>query len=105
MSKIDAGAWVRVSAVLVMAWATTGCAMVHTGPDGETSIIGFVSLTIPPAPLSGSRLSTGLRVRALGLSVLRTEVGSGVSFGYSDHALLAVGNNMCLRLPPGGGLP
>lgn len=105
MSKIDASMRVRLIAMLMVAWALAGCAMVHTGPDGETSVIGFVNLTIPPPQLGGSLASGGLRVRVVGLSVLRTELGSGVSFGYSDHALLAVGNDTCLRLPPGKVIP
>ena len=105
MSKSDAVMSKRLAIVLIMAGAMGGCAVVRTGPDGETSVIGFVSLTIPPPRFGDSHLSTGLRVRALGLSVLSTELGGGVSFGYSDHALLAVGNNTCLRLAPQGGLP
>jgi hypothetical protein len=82
-----------------------GCAIVREGANGEIHVIGFVYMTLPGSATGVKHVTTGLRTRVLGLSVLRAELGSGVSFGYSDNAFLVVGENTCMRMQPGEVLP
>ena len=76
-------------ALLVAAALASGCAHVQVDAEGRTHVLGLVWLTLPP-PAAENQIThagQGLRLRALGLSMLRTEVGATLVLGWHDSSL------------------
>lgn len=81
-------------ALLLPAWLG-GCAHVWVDADGTRHVAGWVHLSLPPADDSGG---SGLRVRSLGLSWLRSVEGAALTLGYSDVGVLALRNHSLVRV-------
>lgn len=79
----------QAAAAALAAAVVSGCAHVHVDAQGQTQVLGLVWLTLPPpaAEGHGATAGQGLRMRALGLSWLRTEVGASLVLGWQDSSL------------------
>jgi hypothetical protein len=75
-----------LAAVLAAATLASGCAHVQVDADGRTHVRGLVWLTLqpPPAEHQAAHAGQGLRLRALGLSMLRSDVGTSLVLGWQD---------------------
>lgn len=76
---------VRV-AVAVLACGLAGCAHTYVAADGSRHVVGLVWLTLPPTASDGE----ALRVRALGLSAVRTPAGAALVLGYGENQVVLV---------------
>ncbi|WP_211235075.1 hypothetical protein [Azohydromonas australica] len=82
-------------ALLLLPAGLCGCAHVWVDADGTRHVAGWVHLSLPPADDSGG---SGLRVRSLGLSWLRSAEGAALTLGYSDVGVLALRNHSLVRV-------
>jgi hypothetical protein len=87
------------AAALTLAAALGGCAHVHVDAQGVRHVVGLVSMTLPP-PDCGAPGAQGLRVRSLGLTLTRGELGDALVLGYQDTAVLALPNDSLVLLQP-----
>ncbi len=74
-------------ALLLAATLASGCAHVQMDAEGRTHVLGLVWLTLPRPEGLAAPAGQGLRLRALGLSMLRSEVGATVVLGWHDSSL------------------
>lgn len=89
----DSASCVRVLACACAALLATACAHVHVDAQGRTHVVGLVWLTLPEAEAPAGQ---ALRMRALGLSLTRSEVASSMVLGYHDTTLAFLHNHSLL---------
>lgn len=79
-------AWAVVLAATTLA---SGCAHVQLDANGSTHVLGLVWLTLPPPPAEhhAAHAGQGLRLRALGLSMLSSDVGTSLVLGWHDSSV------------------
>lgn len=80
------------------AWLLGGCAHLHVDDQGRRHLVGFVWLTLPAADV-GPVGADALRARSVGLAIVRSPAGSGVTLGYSDQTVTVIRNDALVRLP------
>ena len=83
----------RLAALVAAAWGLGGCAHVEVLSDGSTRVTGFVRMTIPAAIPLGQRGAETLEVTTIGLGILSTQGGGGISLGYTSDRITWLKNN------------
>lgn len=86
----------RISCVALSALVLGACAHVHVDADGTTRILGLAYVEIPPVGADGAGQS--VRTTSVGVSLLRTELATGIAVGYHSHASTVQGSNTCRPL-------
>jgi hypothetical protein len=83
---------------MVAAFASlAACAQLHVAPDGTRHVVGFVYMELPSVDVESTG-ATSVRVVSLGLTLVRTEIGSAINLGYGDITAASVSNNACVPL-------
>jgi hypothetical protein len=77
---------------LVLVLGLCGCAVTRVDGDGTTHVSGLVNIRIPPA---GQSVST-IEVTSLGVAILKAELSTGISLGYSTHRVTSAPNDACV---------
>lgn len=72
---------------------TGGCAQIEVLSDGTRVVTGLVRITIPPQIPSEQQSADAVEVKAIGLSVLSTPTGSGITLGYAHDRVTAMRNH------------
>jgi len=93
---------VRIVAV-VLGLSLAGCAHTYVDDAGATHVFGLVSITIPPPIPPEAAGARAVRVVNVGLSMVRSDLFSSLSFGYNAEELVVVRNNACVDLRADGG--
>lgn len=73
--------------------ALSGCAQLVVAGDGSRHLLGCMAVSLPP--VEGDIGADSVRMRTLGLAIVRGDVvgGGSIVLGYSDTTLAAVRNN------------
>jgi len=79
---------------------STGCAHVEALPDGSKRVIGFVHMVIPSAVPAEQRGAETLEVTTIGLGILSTQGGGGISIGYSSDRITILRNEAKVVVGP-----
>lgn len=79
-----------------MCAALGGCAHVWTDAGGTRHVLGLVSMEIPPA--KGVKAGGGefVRISSFGVSVIRSELETGIAIGYQSYGSTWLDGNSCL---------
>lgn len=83
----------RFAAALLLLLASGGCAHVWVDADGNRHALGLVHVVVP-APSTAISADT-VRVRALGATWTRAEIGSSLIVGYGDTTLGFMRSDSC----------
>ncbi|WP_295612580.1 hypothetical protein [uncultured Lamprocystis sp.] len=77
--------------------ALSGCAIHYTDPNGVDRIIGMVNMRLDVPPIDGLDRSTFagrvIDIQTLGVAVIATDTGTGVSLGYNRERSGYLRNN------------
>lgn len=83
------------SAVVAATLALGGCAHSYVDAQGNRHVIGLVHVTLPP---SAPTAAESIQSRAIGLLLTQAEIGTALSFGFSESTLTFIRADSCANL-------
>lgn len=80
--------------LLMAAFSVTGCAYRYVDDSGQQHVIGLVAMEIGPPPAQAPAVAGDVtRITALGLSLSKTPLQTGIALGYSRDEFAVLDNN------------